>query len=585
MSNSALFAKKQTIWDGIKDGRWPTRYLVPEARSYFQSAHGDDAASVMQGLEEMQDNAWDNLFVTSFVDTNNMIFMLKIVDLGHQPNYNFALSFQAYVNLLGELVDQYGALVDAAKFGTQEIFDDLAPSVQALRAAFFPAVLDEHDQNLSVLKAYLWTVWQRSVMLFFYYVIGVRLWHESLSTWDSLLAIRGMGRLVDLDARFYRGDSTQYLCNWAFELLRTSRTSLALDFRRMIKLFDNHFRGLGGRCIKDSESTCKGDVPETCQRFTGAEARPQYMHAATCDVGSCTRITWDETSYRQYKNPRAVIANGLDDVLRYCTASSNTIAISHVWSHGQGGRPEDGINVCLHKRSCKLAAAFKCNSYWIDSSCIPDDLQLRKEAIMSINQIFCDSKVTLISDRDLQSMSIHHASVADFETLLSILLVCDWGVRAWTMLEAIRGSRSIHILCAGDQTVQLVELLRTVHRAGNVDMVVLLGSAQHLLPASNSNTAKPIEEIGHLLSQRHASRQNDEIVIWGLVSNMKAPGDVVQLWKARERVATAFLMSSAPRIKDFKACGLFMMWTRLKFQISTTNASNTWVWPIGMIRN
>lgn len=86
-------------------------------------------------------------------------------------------------------------------------------------------------------------------------------------------------------------------------------------------------------------------------------------------------------------------------------------------------------------------------------------------------------------------------------------------------------------------------------------MVVLLGSAQHLLPASNSNTAKPIEEVGHLLSQRHASRQNDEIVIWGLVSNMKAPGDVVQLWKARERVATAFLISSAPRIKGSPGYG------------------------------
>lgn len=100
-----------------------------------------------------------------------------------------------------------------------------------------------------------------------------------------------------------------------------------------------------------------------------------------------------------------------------------------------------------------------------------------------------------------------------------------------------------------------MELLRNVHLEGSVDMAIPLGSAQHLPPASDFNTAKPIEEAGHLLSQRHASRQNDEIIIWGLVSNMKAPADVVQLWKAREQVATAFLMSSAERVNDYPGYG------------------------------
>lgn len=294
----------------MKDGRWPTRFFVPQARSLFQAPHEDDVASILQGLGEMQDNAWDNLFVTSLIDTNNMVFMLKIIDSDRQPDSSFASVFQAYVNILGELVDQYDALVDAVKFGFKEIFDHPAPSVQVLKAAFFPADLNEHDQNLSVLKAYLWTAWQRSVMLFFHYLIGARLWHESPSTWNSFMAIRGLRRLVDLDAKFYRGDSTNYLCNWAVELLRTSRTSVALDFRRMIKLFDNHFSGLRGRCLKDSESTCRGDAPEMCQRTTGVEARSQSMHAAACDNQSCARIKWDETLYRQCKSPRAVIASG-----------------------------------------------------------------------------------------------------------------------------------------------------------------------------------------------------------------------------------------------------------------------------------
>ena len=552
--NSGLIAQPGTIWDGFKDGRWVERYLVPEARSKFRVPCHDDPESLMQLITDLQDIAWDNLFVTSFVDTNNCVFFLKVADLGHQPDLHFALSFRRYIDVLGELIDEYDTLVDAGRLGFKAPFEDSTPSVQAFKAAFFPHETDGHGLNLSVLGAFLWSAWQRSIMLYFYYVIGVQLWHGSSSTWSSLLAVRGMRRLIDLDAEDYRGDSTQYLCNWAFELLRTNRTSLALDFRRMIYLFDNHFQGLEGRCIKGSEVVCKGDLPESCQRFTNAEAKSQSLHATTCD-GSCARIRWSETSYRQCENPRAVKISENDESLSYCRASSNTMAISHVWSHGQGGRPEDGINVCLHRRYCHLAQSFDCDSYWIDSSCIPDDGQLRKEAIMAINGIFCDSKVTLISDKDLQSKDISIPSIEDLETLLSILLVCDWGVRAWTMLEAIRSDKSIHVLCAGDQTIRLVDLLRTIHDEGAVDLAVLLGSAQHLLPSADSGYAKPMEEVGHLLSQRHASRENDEIIIWGLLSNLKAPKTALQLWGSSGQVSTAFLMSSAPRLRGITGYG------------------------------
>lgn len=243
-----------------------------------------------------------------------------------------------------------------------------------------------------------------------------------------------------------------------------------------------------------------------------------------------------------------MIVSGDSDVLRYCGASSRTLAISHVWSHGQGGRPDDGINTCLHKRYCEVAKAFRCDSYWIDSACIPSDEQLRKEAILTINKVFSDSKVTMVSDQDLQSVDLSSSSVNDLETLLSILLVCDWNVRAWTMLEAVSGSGSIHILCSGDHTISLVDLLRKVHREGAIDLAVLLGSAQHLVPSSIAGSAKAIEEASFLLSQRHASRADDEIIIWSLLNNGPAHKEALRLWKAQSQVQTAFLISSAPRI-------------------------------------
>jgi hypothetical protein len=549
LSNSRMSANKGTIWDGIRNSRWALKYIMPEARSHFQLSNPDDPESILRLIGNIQDIAWANLYVTSYIDTNNMIFLLKISSLGHEPDLDFARSFQKYVNLLGELIDEYETLVDAANLGYEEPFNDPAPSVQLLKAALFPKVAEDHVQSLSILKAFLWSAWQRSITLYFYYVIGVQLWQGSSSTWSSLLAVNGVRRLIDLDAELYRGDSTQYLCNWAFEMLRTSRTSLALDFRRMISLFDRHFQDSGGRCIQGSNSTCKGDLPESCQRFTGSEAKSQSLHATGCD-GHCSRIRWSETSYRQCASPRAVSAERHETVLRYRKASLGTMAISHVWSHGQGGRPEDGINVCLHRRYCNLAATFGCESYWIDSACIPDDTQLRKEAIMTINDIFCDSKVTLISDKDLQSNLLSSPpSTRDLEILLSVLLVCDWGVRAWTMLEAIRGNKSIHILCGNDKAVRLTDLLRKIHSEGAIDLAVLIGSAQHLLPSFDAGSAKAIEETGHLLSQRHASRDNDEITIWGLLSNLEAPKNALELWQAHSEVNAGFLLSSAPRIQ------------------------------------
>ncbi len=225
------------------------------------------------------------------------------------------------------------------------------------------------------------------------------------------------------------------------------------------------------------------------------------------------------------------------------------MAISHVWSHGQGGRPDDGINLCLHKKYCSLAKTLGCESYRIDSTCIPDDEQLRTEAIKSINSIFRDSKVTLISDQDKQSVSIDNSSIEELETLLSVLLVCDWGVRAWTMLEAIRGNTSIQILCRDDNTIVLKDVLQRMHQFEAVNLAVLLGCVQHLLSSVHVGSDKETEEVGHLLRQRYASREGDEILIWGLLSISNATKSVHDFWRLQRDVKSAFLVSSACRIE------------------------------------
>jgi hypothetical protein len=185
--------------------------------------------------------------------------------------------------------------------------------------------------SLYVLKSFLWSAWQRSIMLYFSYIIGVQLWHGCSPKWSSMLAVRGVKRLIELEVRSYRGDDVPYLCNSAFELPRTSHSSLALGFRGLIDRFDFQFPNAQGRCIKNSDLSCKDGVLHSWQRFTRAEIRAQSFHASDCNA-KCPRTRWDEASYRRSANPRVVIAdlNSRSKRLLYCKASSNTMAISHV---------------------------------------------------------------------------------------------------------------------------------------------------------------------------------------------------------------------------------------------------------------
>ena len=112
-------------------------------------------------------------------------------------------------------------------------------------------------------------------------------------------------------------------------------------------------------------------------------------------------------------------------MLLYCQASNSVLATSHIWSHGQGGRPEEGLNSCLHLRYIVIAKSFGSDSYWMDIPCIPDDHELRDESISKINDVFTQSKVTLVCDRDLIQIDAKHLTPEVRESILVVVAVCD----------------------------------------------------------------------------------------------------------------------------------------------------------------
>ena len=356
------------------------------------------------------------------------------------------------------------------------------------------------------------------------------------------------------------------MCGWAFELLCSHSVGIGLDFRRFFHRYCAAFGDRPGRCIRDHPSSCKGDELDKCQRFKGIRINNQSAHDVLCQ-GECRRLIWDEESYRSVSGARAVALeiDNSHNKLIYCRASADTLAISHVSSHGQGGRPEagHGFNQCLHQRYVLIAKSLGCDSYWMDTPCIPEDHKLRHEAIENINRIFEQSKATLVCDNDLMDIDASNLSIENRELILGTVIVCDWNPRAWTFLEAFRGREIFYILCKDNVIVPLIETVEIVHSQGSIDIALLLLSVPHLLPPDIKKhflIPQPspfvtgfltVETGGSLLSHRAASRPGDDLVIWGLLLDDTVYKNARAFWKSMEghTLPTSFLFSSVPRLK------------------------------------
>ena len=413
------------------------------------------------------------------------------------------------------------------------------------------------SQSRDVVILFLWTAWQRSIMLILYYNIFNRICNQEAEDPFANLSISGNYMLncylrCDL---LEKHQIPQYMCPWALSLIRSRRTNAGLDVRRLLCRYQAQFGDEYPRCIPVTRQQCKGNSPEECERFLSSQPEEQHFaHDKYCDAQECRRIQWDEISYRNSPSPRAVLVKltpkDLEYRLTYCRAGSRTLTVSHVWSHGQGGRPEDGINLCLHRRYCTLATLHCCESYWIDTACIPNDSISRTEAIKKIDTVFQDNKITLICDKDLMAIDIPNVlDLQRWEIIVSTLLVCDWNIRAWTLLEAVKGKRQLYILTESNHAVNFLDGISLLARSGPLDLVVSLSAVDYLLPspASSTQTMTNFEEVGHVLSHRHASREGDDIAIWSLLSTGSYLSTMPDLLRHVRVVKTGFLVSSSPR--------------------------------------
>ena len=105
-----------------------------------------------------------------------------------------------------------------------------------------------------LVRAFLWTSWQRCVMLYFYSCVSS---HIALGFNDhnaESLVFRGFYpapgvSIQEMSKQNANKLKSSYMCGWAFELLRIDPCAIGLDFRRFHKRFSMLFGDRVGRCI------------------------------------------------------------------------------------------------------------------------------------------------------------------------------------------------------------------------------------------------------------------------------------------------------------------------------------------------
>ena len=486
---------------------------------------------------------WDNLQVTSYVSAS----VIRVALLSEVKPYAASGMIRPFLDMVADLIDTASKLFSSA---------DSEPA----------------KQSWFVVRAFLWTCWQRCNMIFLFTIVRGYLESGFEDEPGSSLLLRGMEispglsiqEMLRQHADLYK---PQYMCGWAFELLRNNPICTGFDFRRFFSRYSKAFGNRPGRCLRDHFASCKGDAPGKCQRFRGLCIKNQSLHDDVCQ-GDCERLTWDEESYQSVSGARAValeIPTSRKELL-YCQASANTLAVSHVWSHGQGGRPEAGygFNYCLHRRYVLIARSLGCDSYWMDTPCIPEEHKLRREAIENINQIFEHSKAAVICDRDLMGIDASDLSMDICETIIGSLIVCDWNLRAWTFLEAFRGRENMFILCKDNVLVSWKKIFGMVRLQGSLEIASLALCTPHMLPSRTKKHYRmsryspdvagflTIPNAANLLSHRESSRPGDDILIWSLLLSDSAYHNAKALWKSKQghTLDSSFLVSSAPRLKE-----------------------------------
>ena len=409
---------------------------------------------------------------------------------------------------------------------------------------------DVTQDALPLVQIFLWNLWRRSLSLHRWYVLRVHLEYGFTYAGHRALKFYGERIIEKLQCRDPRAEALHEVMH----LNETSRTAFEL-LRSDLTLMGASFEILSSRVSR--LRTPLQDCSNNCLILQ--QELPSHR-SGTVSLA----VALDPPCYNR---------------IRSCITSKRTMAISLARSGTRDDQLNQdshltGIESCLHRRLCTVARKLGCKSYWLSSLCTPADPAPRSEAFAHLNSIWEKCKVMLICDESIMSLEAPRRNRTDpvvSERLLANLLVSEYILQAWSLLETAKGAKALYLLCKDDIAVSLQYIIQTIYARGSVDLATLCLSTYWLLRpntkwvlANVPTTARcdspsgiitrrntrtfGIEEAGQLLSRRRIHQAGDDILIWCLLLGFEPTTDPETFWRNVWWVRTSFLLSPIPRL-------------------------------------
>jgi hypothetical protein len=189
------------------------------------------------------------------------------------------------------------------------------------------------------------------------------------------------------------------------------------------------------------------------------------------------------------------------------------MAISHVWSDGTGTGtwPSKQVNECLYSYFKGVAERFQCEGIWWDTLCVPQDRNVRSDALNLMHLNYEYARVTLVHDRFLRNLPFEGPDQASFAIILS-----PWFTRGWTALELAK-SRKVKIVFKDSIKDLEVDIL------GRIDEKSKGYAAKEAIKRLRNGQIKKIEDLLVALGPRYTSWLKDRAAIAGLLVGIPIP--------------------------------------------------------------
>ena len=161
-----------------------------------------------------------------------------------------------------------------------------------------------------IVRAFLWTSWQRLTMIYFSGILGRYMLVGSKDNDGGSRVLRGtypsQGLSVhEVSVICASSMKPIYMCGLAFELLRKDPVCMNSDFRMFHQRYSGILRKFPGHRLPKEHISCRSDHLDQCQRFKGLKLDDSSAHDQACSR-HCKRLMWDEKSYRSLPGARAV---------------------------------------------------------------------------------------------------------------------------------------------------------------------------------------------------------------------------------------------------------------------------------------